>query len=224
MYRTSKDTQERKEAKRQLILDTAAKVFALKGYHHTAVKDIVDAAEVSVGSFYFYFKSKEDLFIELYQNITTMFQTNTMRVLDVENFSLLKNFTRVMIATLWLYEQNRDMAKIMLLEAAVINPAFQKVRTESMRESAQTMAVWFERFKSHNAVNIPDARVAALMYEGSFYYLIDDWLKSDVPFPLTDCGYVFCVYQLQALGISFEEDTVRQYIAEVLKELKSDKK
>ncbi len=162
MYKTSKDTQKRKEAKRQFILDTAAKVFSAKGYHNTTVKDIVDEAAVSVGSFYFYFKSKEDLFTELYMSITKEFHTKTMSVLDIENYSLLKNFTRVMMATLWLYEQNRDISKIMLLEAAIINPEFQKIRTDSMKESAEVMAAWFERFKPHNT-NIPDARVAALI-------------------------------------------------------------
>ena len=219
MYKTSKDTRERKEAKRQLILDIAVKVFAAKGYHNTTVKDIVDAAAVSVGSFYFYFKSKEDLFAELYLNITKRFQENTMSVLDVENFSLLKNFTRVMMANLWLYERNRDISKIMLLEAAAINPEFQRIRTDSIKKSAQTMAVWFERFKLHNTVNIPDAKVAALIYEGSFYYLINDWLEADSPVQLTDHGYAFCVYNLQALKIAFEEAEVKGYIDEVLKEL-----
>ncbi|MEA4964611.1 MAG: TetR/AcrR family transcriptional regulator [Oscillospiraceae bacterium] len=219
MYKTSKDTQKSKETKRQMILDTAAKVFAAKGYHNTTVKDIVDKAAVSVGSFYFYFKSKDDLFTELYMSIADKFHTNTMRVLDVENFSLLKNFTRVMMANLWLYEQNRDISKIMLLEAAVINPEFQQIRTDSMKEAARTMATWFERTKLHNSVNIPDARVAALIYAGSYYYLINDRLESETCIPLTDYGYAFCVYHLQALKIPFEEAAVKADIDDVLNEL-----
>lgn len=224
MYKTSKVTQKRKEAKRQLILDTAVKVFAAKGYHNTTVKDIVDEASVSVGSFYFYFKSKEDLFAELYTNIVERFHTAIMNVLDVENFSLLKNFTRAMMANLWLYEQNRDISKIMLLEAAIINPEFQRVRNNSVKESAQEMAAWFERFKLHNVVNIPDTKVAALIYAGSYYYLINEWLESDENIPITEYGYAFCVYNLQALKIPFEEAEVRAYIDDVLCKLeKSDK-
>lgn len=219
MYKTSKNTQKRKEAKRQLILDTAAKVFAAKGYHNTTVKDIVDEADVSVGSFYFYFKSKEDLFTELYTSIAEKFNTTVMSVLDVERFTLLKNFTRVMIAHLWQYEQNRDISKIMLLEASLINPGFYKIRTDSMKESAKAMEAWFERFKLRSAVNIPDTRVASLIYTGSYYYLINDWLESETNIPLTDYGYAFCVYNLQALKIPFEEIEVKKYIDEVLQEL-----
>ena len=224
MYRTSKNTQKRKEAKRQLILNTATKVFAANGYHNTTVKDIVDEADISVGSFYFYFKSKDDLFAELYISKTEIFHNTVISVLDVEKFSMLKNFIRVMITNLWLYEQNRDISKIMLLEAAIINPNFQKIRTDSMKESAQTMAAWFEQFKLHNGVNIPDTRIAALIYEGTFYYLINEWLESDTSIHLTDYGYTFCIYNLQALKIPFEEVIVNEYIDEVLIELEKFKK
>lgn len=220
MYKTSNETQKRKEAKKQFILDTAAKVFASNGYHNTTVKDIVDEATISVGSFYFYFKSKEDLFGELYTSIAEKFRANTMSVLDLANFTLEKNFIRVMMVNLWLYEQNRDISRIMLLEAAIINPEFHKIRADSMKESAQTMASWFERFKLHNSVNIPDTRIAALIYQSSYYYLINDWLESDTSIPLTDYGYAFCVYNLQALKIPFEESAVRKYIDEILNELK----
>lgn len=57
-----------------------------------------------MGSFYFYFKSKEELFAELYLNIVKAFQDCADSVLDLEHFSLTKNFTRVIIANLWMYE------------------------------------------------------------------------------------------------------------------------
>ena len=219
MYKTSKETQERKDAKRQFILDTAAKVFATKGYHNTTVKDIVEEASVSVGSFYFYFKSKEELFTELYLNIVKDFQDNAEKVLDVKNYTLAKNFTRVIIANLWMYERNRDLAKIMLFEAISINPDFKKLWNESIKESCRTMEKWFKLFKVHNPVNIPDERIAALIFEGSFNYLINDWLESDQSMRLTDSGYALCIYNLQALKVPFEEEEVQRYIKEVLQEL-----
>lgn len=219
MYITSKETQERKDAKRQFILDTAAKVFSQKGYHYTSVKDIVEEASISIGSFYFYFKSKEELFEELYVNITKKFQVVTDKVLDIERFSLSKNFTRVIIANLWMYERHRELAKIMLIEAAGVNSAFKRTRIQSIKESCSTMENWFKRFKTNHTVNIPDERVAALIYEGSFYYLISDWLESDQIVKLTDSGYALCIYSLQALKISFEDHDIRQHITEILEEL-----
>ena len=223
MYKTSKATEKRKNAKRQLIIDTAAKVFAEKGYHNTSVKDIVEEASVSVGSFYFYFKGKEELFIELYLSTAKEFQNSAEQVLDVNNFSLSKNFIRVVLSNLWMYEQNRDLAKIMLIEAVGLNPDFERIRTESIKESCRTMEKWFKQFKIRNPVNIPDERIAALIFEGSFYYLINDWLESDQSVRLVDSGYAICVYNLQALRIPFTEEEIKHDIREVIDELDQKK-
>ncbi|WP_438445046.1 TetR/AcrR family transcriptional regulator [Gorillibacterium sp. sgz5001074] len=219
VYRTSKETQDRKDAKRQHILDTSAKVFAKRGYHHTAVKDIVEEAGVSVGSFYFYFKSKEELFEELFLSIVQAFNDMSEQVLDVKHFSLTKNMTRVITASLWMHQKHRELAKIMLIEAVGLNPAFEKKRMESFKASCRTMEEWFRRFKLHNPVHIPDERVAALAFESSFHYLAIDWLESDGSKPLTDSAYAFSIYHLQALRVPFENAEVERYALEVLDEL-----
>ena len=53
---------ERKKARtRQLIADTAARLFAERGYEHVAVTDVARAAEVAEQTVYNYFPSKEQL-------------------------------------------------------------------------------------------------------------------------------------------------------------------
>ncbi len=223
MYRTNKETQTCKDQKRQMILDTAARVFAAKGYHNTTIKDIVNEAGISVGSFYFYFCSKEFLFTALYKSIVQEFNTVTLRVIETEQYPMLKNFTRVMIATLWMYAQKREIARIMLLEAAAADPAFQALEAERLQAFAEIMTEWFRRFQKHTDVNIPDARVAALIYAGSYSCLVNDWLTSNTDVPLTDFGYAFCVYHLQAFRIPFDAVVVQGYIAEVLTELEASR-
>jgi AcrR family transcriptional regulator len=56
---------ERGRARRRQILDVAAGLFAERGYHPTSVADIVEALGVGKGVFYWYFESKEDLFLEI---------------------------------------------------------------------------------------------------------------------------------------------------------------
>jgi len=219
VYRTSKETQQRKDAKRQHILDTAANVFARRGYHHTTVKEIVEEAGISVGSFYFYFKSKEELFTELYLGIVQAFNDTAQRVLDVQNYSVAKNYTRVITAILWMYQQNRAMAKIVMIESFGVNPEFEKVRWASIRESWQAMEGRLKRIKALYPVHIPDERVAALAFEGSFSYLLMDWLQGDGDVPLTDAAYPLAIYNLQALKIPFEEEDIQSYVREVLAEL-----
>ena len=52
------------EAKADYLLDKGIEALWCKGYNGTSVNDIVKAAEVPKGSFYFYFDSKEDFVVK----------------------------------------------------------------------------------------------------------------------------------------------------------------
>jgi len=52
---------------RQRILDVALELFARKGYATTTIREIVDAAGITAPSLYYYFGSKEGLYMELMQ-------------------------------------------------------------------------------------------------------------------------------------------------------------
>ncbi|MBN1690178.1 MAG: TetR/AcrR family transcriptional regulator [Dehalococcoidia bacterium] len=58
-----------KEQRYNAILEAAKFLFAEQGYHQTSIEEIADAAEVSTGAVYIYFKNKEDLLIKLMQEI-----------------------------------------------------------------------------------------------------------------------------------------------------------
>jgi AcrR family transcriptional regulator len=65
-YRSTDKTRQKKDAKRTAMMQAAVRVFADKGYQTATIRDIVDAAGVAVGTFYFYFPDKETLFVYLY--------------------------------------------------------------------------------------------------------------------------------------------------------------
>lgn len=47
--------------KEKLVIETAIKLFAAKGFAATSIQEIADEAGISKGAFYLYFKSKDDL-------------------------------------------------------------------------------------------------------------------------------------------------------------------
>jgi TetR/AcrR family transcriptional repressor of nem operon len=59
--------------KKQLLLQKGAEIIHLKGFHHTGINEILEAAKVPKGSFYFYFKSKEDFGLQLIDYYSTHF-------------------------------------------------------------------------------------------------------------------------------------------------------
>lgn len=56
---------QRKVERREAIVDAAARVFEEKGASAATMDDVADAAEVSKGTLYLYFSSKDDLFVAL---------------------------------------------------------------------------------------------------------------------------------------------------------------
>ncbi|MDZ7374115.1 MAG: TetR/AcrR family transcriptional regulator [candidate division KSB1 bacterium] len=54
-----------REDRRKSILEAAIRLFAEKGYHETRMDDVAEAAGLSKGALYLYYKSKEDLFCAL---------------------------------------------------------------------------------------------------------------------------------------------------------------
>ncbi|MDI3389537.1 TetR/AcrR family transcriptional regulator [Streptomyces sp. B-S-A8] len=56
------------DAARTIILDAAADVFQRQGFTRTTVDDIADAIDATKGRVYYYFRSKFDIFLAVYEH------------------------------------------------------------------------------------------------------------------------------------------------------------
>src|SRR5207245_10054056 len=54
-------TRQHEQQVRERILGAALRVFGERGFHHATMQDIVRESGLSVGAFYTYFKSKDEL-------------------------------------------------------------------------------------------------------------------------------------------------------------------
>ncbi len=89
MVKEEKNVQETKPAKaakseqtRTLILETALRLFAERGYDRTTMRAIAQEAGVSVGNAYYYFSSKEHLVQGFYDRIADEHATAVRPVLE----------------------------------------------------------------------------------------------------------------------------------------------
>jgi AcrR family transcriptional regulator len=91
--RVTKEAQERKNE----ILDTAEKLFAAKGYEAATINDILEAVKIAKGTFYYHFKSKEevlDAIIERHINIGVF----KAKEIIASNLSPLHKFLAIIMA------------------------------------------------------------------------------------------------------------------------------
>ncbi|MBN2382264.1 TetR/AcrR family transcriptional regulator [bacterium] len=58
--------QREKEQRRNAIIDAAERIFFSKGWDNATIEEVADAAELSKGTIYLYFKTKEDLYLAIH--------------------------------------------------------------------------------------------------------------------------------------------------------------
>ncbi len=217
VYKSSKATQVRKNLKRKHIICTAIKVFSQNGYHGTTVKDVVEAADISVGTFYFYFKNKEDLFEIIYDEVSEeLFNKAICAAMENINKELDLGFSKAITFFLKVIDLNRPLAKILLIEAVGLNPKFEIKRTEVTQKYVNYAADAFEKMKVWADVSIPDVKIFSLAFIGTLYNVILEWLQGNKPNDLTDYAYALTIYNLQALGIDYDKEKIKDGISEIL--------
>lgn len=219
VYKRSDKTEIRKDEKRKLIFETAAKVFAEKGYHQTSVKDITDTAQISVGTFYLYFKNKEDLFEKLYDEMEQIINKIKAYAFEKKAKTPSEKFANVEAASIWTYQKYRELSKILLIEAVGLNPSFEKKYADIMVKSCDSMEAILKHMKDIEIVDVPDTKVAAIAHEGAFNHAITYWLRIDDKSDLKLYTYPLTVLFLQALKIRFCPDDIERTISEIFLEL-----
>lgn len=76
MPRNKEDFKNIQEQRKAAILDSALHLFAIRGYDSVSIDDITKSAKCSHGLFYHYFRSKENLFHEMMNQIKTRWNNN----------------------------------------------------------------------------------------------------------------------------------------------------
>lgn len=93
--------------KREKILDVSLKLFKEKGFNQTSIEEITKLAGISKGSFYSYFKSKEELLENIIESLIENVEKEFLKIVSVKkknpvdyiegflklNFSLAKNYS-----------------------------------------------------------------------------------------------------------------------------------
>lgn len=76
---------ETKETRRKQIFESAIKLTIEKGYIETSMDDIAKFAGISKGNIYYHFKSKQELFVELYHNLVDRYLENFSQLVKEAN-------------------------------------------------------------------------------------------------------------------------------------------
>jgi len=110
MARTTKEYHERKNE----ILDVAQELFFTKGYKQTSIESIIKKIGVAKGTFYYYFKSKEDLMDKLVKRMTNQILIEIKKITERTDLDALAKLNRAYITTRNVKLENMDLIKLYL--------------------------------------------------------------------------------------------------------------
>jgi AcrR family transcriptional regulator len=117
----------RKDARRKSLLDAATELFGERGYHAATVPLIVARAGSSTGSFYMYFRNKEDIFAAALEALGEQ----TIEVVRDAHATATDPLAQIRAAVeaLFLFlAGNPRQARIMIVESSGLSPRLEQVR------------------------------------------------------------------------------------------------
>jgi AcrR family transcriptional regulator len=101
--------------KKVKLLAAATKIFAKDGYKDASVDDIVKSAAVAKGTFYYYFKSKDDLFLALISTGTD--KLSEEMVIESNKYSdPIEKVRAIILSQYKFFDNNRDLCRVLLSE------------------------------------------------------------------------------------------------------------
>ena len=128
--------------RRTEILDTAQYLYYSKGYERTSVQDIIDEIGIAKGTFYHYFRSKQELLDALVDRIADQTVQNLVPMIYDERLSALEKFNRFISDTVDFKFENRDVLRNFMQVYYEEDNALMRERTqlESVRQVAPLLA------------------------------------------------------------------------------------
>lgn len=102
-----------KSAKRLDIIRHAADVFARTGYHATKMQDIATKADIGKGTIYEYFRTKEELFLGVYDAWMSDFERSVQQRVDDAPDAMSK-VDAIRNSAVEFYEERADLAPLLL--------------------------------------------------------------------------------------------------------------
>jgi AcrR family transcriptional regulator len=163
------------KVRRQELIDIAEKLFVERGYENVAVSDIVKAAHVAQGTFYWYFKSKEAIFAAITDRAIEFL---IKRIWDIANDKTLSGVQKlVSIFCNQIFDgQTKGLA------GAFYDPAYAKLHTGWERLPEAINAPITQIIKqgiAEGTFNTSYPEEAASAYVGIFALLMQDAKKFD---------------------------------------------
>jgi TetR/AcrR family transcriptional repressor of nem operon len=121
---------------RDRIIETGAEIIHRKGFNHTGIQEILNAASVPKGSFYNYFKSKDEFGLEIIDYFSAHFKRIAIETLEDTRVSPLSRIYAFLTAFMEYFESQNYAGGCpignLAQEMGDLSPVFRKKLSEAI--------------------------------------------------------------------------------------------
>lgn len=165
--------EQRREARRELLLDAALDLFARQGYLATSIEELCRHAHVSTKSFYEVFDSREACYLDLMHRMTVVLQDGMRQVLADAPAVIDEAFTAALIESLaHLMADDPRRATVLFGRGSATTFAVEHERRTNRRWSAGFLQEVWARL---DPPVVPERGVATGVI-GGLFDLVSDWV------------------------------------------------
>lgn len=136
---------------KQRLINSAIKIFSEKGFFNTKVSDIVKDAGVAQGTFYIYFKSKEDIFIYIIETITAQIENiiKENKSLNLPIDKKIEKFSTELFSLLYKY---KNIGRIFFFQLLCIDEKFKNIFLQTNKKISQFYLELFKEYKDKELI------------------------------------------------------------------------
>jgi TetR/AcrR family transcriptional repressor of nem operon len=124
-----------KHVTKQKIIEIGARIIHQKGYHHTGIQEVLNAAGIPKGSFYFYFASKEDFGLQVIDYFNHKHMDRVRPIVSDTSLSPVKRLEKIFDSYIALFNEMDCTCGCPIgnlsQEMADLSPAFRSKLNES---------------------------------------------------------------------------------------------
>ena len=194
--------------RKQQLLDRAAELFAERGYAETRVIDIVRAAGVAKGLFYWYFENKEALFKELAGSIRLSLRREQGGALREDAPPLVNLYRGTEVSVHFMAEHAHFFS---LLEVEGRN--FSDVLRQGTQQHINDMVRIVEAGQADGTIREEDPKLLALGVVGSVGHFCNFHRTGRITVPLAELATFVARYVVHS--VASDDDAIRAALREV---------
>ncbi len=175
-----RSTAERRAERRSKLLAAALDAFGTEGYRATSIERLCSAAGVSTRNFYEEFAGREELLLELHDDLNARAfaaVVEALAALDPEDLPAwahagVSAYFRVMTT-------DRRWARIALVETVGISPKAEAHRRAAINRFAETIRLQANRMMERDTIPFRDVALTAVALVGAINGLVNTWTADE---------------------------------------------